>query len=195
MHRCRNHHGHHLAAKIEGNLVHLGILRNGEVAMNLLMLQDGAVENVFQSGLKVTIEEGEFQYTETWLPNDITVLFKKDAVHRQRAGFVGTEDVHRAEVLDRVQPLDDHLLARHQQGALGEAHTYDHREHFRCKPNRNREGEQERFAPIMLAEAIDEKNQRHHNRHEPKHEPSKPGYALIEASWCWSFQEGVGHGS
>src|SRR5262249_29696010 len=111
IHRGRNHHGHHLTAKVEGDLVHLGILRNGEVAMNLLMLQDGAVENVFQSRLKVTIEESEFQYTETCLPNDITVLFKKDAVHRQGTGFVRTKDVHCAEILDRVQPLDDYLLA------------------------------------------------------------------------------------
>jgi len=59
----------------------------------------------------VAVEEGELQYTEASLPNDITVLFKEDAVHRQSAGLVGAQDVHRAEVLDRVEPLDDHLLA------------------------------------------------------------------------------------
>ena len=44
------------------------------------------------------------------------------AVQRERAGLVGAEHVHRAEVLDRVQPLDDHLLPRHGDGAA-ERHT------------------------------------------------------------------------
>ena len=30
---------------------------------------------------------------------------------RQRAGFVGTEHIHAAEVLDRGEPFHDHLLA------------------------------------------------------------------------------------
>ena len=151
--------------------------------MNLMMLENGAIENVLQSRLEVAVEVGELQYAEARLPNDITVPFKEDAVHRQRAGLVGAENVHRAEVLDGVQPLDDHLLVRHQEGAFGETDTYDHREHFRREPHRNRQREQERFAPVMLAEAIDEEDQRHHDDHEPKHQPGKTGYTLVEAGW------------
>jgi hypothetical protein len=60
--RRGNHDEHHLTAEVEGDLIHLGIVGDGQLAMNLLMLQNGAAENVFQSGLKVTVEEGELQY-------------------------------------------------------------------------------------------------------------------------------------
>ena len=66
-------------------------------------------------------------------------------VHRERAGLVGAEHVHRAEVLDGVEPLDDDLLLRHRQRALGEADRDDHRQHFRRQADGH--GQREEEAP------------------------------------------------
>ena len=78
------------------------------------MLQDGPVEQVLQAGLEVAVEVGSREDLLVFLARDVAVLLQHDAVRGQRAGLVGAEDVHGAEVLDRVEPLDDDLLARHQ---------------------------------------------------------------------------------
>ena len=143
--------------------------------MNLLMLEDGPIQDVFEPGLKVAIEERQLQDPLVFLQRHIAVLFEDDAVHGQRAGLVGAQHVHRAEVLDRVEALDDHLLARHQHRALGQAHAHDHRKHLRREPNRDREREQKRFAPSVLAETVDQEHQRHHHRHELEHQPGESG--------------------
>ena len=61
------------------------------------------------------------------IEGDIAVLFEDNAVYRERARLVRAQDIHRAQVLDRIEPLDDDLLARHQHGAFGETDAYDHR--------------------------------------------------------------------
>src|SRR6266850_267563 len=52
--RRGDHDRHHPAAEVEGDLIHLGIVGDGDVLMNLLMLENGVVENVLQSRLEVT---------------------------------------------------------------------------------------------------------------------------------------------
>ena len=46
----------------------------------------------------------------------------------QGAGFVGADDVHAAEVLDRSEPFDDHLYLRHPFGAVGKVDADDRRQ-------------------------------------------------------------------
>ena len=73
------------------------------------------------------------------------------AVQGERAGLVGAEHVHGAEVLDRVQPLDDHFLPRHADRAAGEADRDDHRQHFGRQAHGHGQGEEERLLPIALS--------------------------------------------
>ena len=43
-------------------------------------------------------------------PEHIHILFQHDLVLRQRTGFIGTEDIHFAEGLNRTETLDNRLL-------------------------------------------------------------------------------------
>ena len=81
--------------------------------MQLDMLEHGDVEQVLQPGLEVAVQVGVLQHALDSSPRMSRCLFENDPVLRQRAGLVGAQDVHRPEVLDRIEPLDDHLLARH----------------------------------------------------------------------------------
>ena len=49
---------------------------------------------------------------------DIKVMLKNDIVLSQRAGFIGTQHVHRAKVLNGIQSLDDHFAPRHGDSAF-----------------------------------------------------------------------------
>jgi hypothetical protein len=57
-----HHHGKALAVEVEGDLVHLLILRNG----GALVLQDGVVQRALDAGLKVTVQVDE--------PQDVVVV-------------------------------------------------------------------------------------------------------------------------
>ena len=81
--------------------------------------------------------------------------FEDDPVLRQRAGLVRAEHVHGAEVLDRVQPLDDDLLARHRDGAAREVGGDDHRQHLRREADGDRDSEEERLLEVVLDQAVD----------------------------------------
>ena len=105
---------------------------------------------------------------------------ENDAVLGKRAGLVGAQHVHGTEVLDRVQPLHDHPLARHRDRALGEVRGHDHRQHFGRQPDGDREGEQQRFEPISFAEAVDEKYRGDEHKDEADHQPGEPVDAFLE---------------
>ncbi len=89
--------------------------------------------------------------------------------------------VHAAEILDGVEPLDDHLLAAHGERALGEADGDDHGQHLGREAHGHGQREEEGALPIVLGESVDEENQRHHHGHELDHEPGEAVEALVEA--------------
>ena len=96
-----------------------------------------------------------------------------DAVLGQRAGLVGAQHIHAAEVLDGIEPLDDHLLAAHRQRALGQADRDDHRQHLRRQAHRHGHREEEGALPVVLGEAVDQEDQRHHHGHQLDHQPGE----------------------
>ena len=108
-------------------------------------------------------------------------MHENDLVLGQGAGLVGAQDIHRPEVLDRVEALDDHPLTRHRDGALGQIDGHDHRQHLGCQPDRDGERKHQRLQPVALGHSIDDKDARHHDRHEADHQPGKAGDALVEA--------------
>ena len=92
-------------------------------------------------------EVGVAQHRFALVFEHVAVQFEDDVVNGQRAGLVGAEHVHRAEVLDGIEPLDDDLLFRHRQRALGQANRDNHRQHFRREADGHRQREKERFLP------------------------------------------------
>ena len=128
----------------------------------------------------MAVEIGVLQHPVRFLAADVEVALQDDAVLGQRPGLVGAQDIHRAEVLNGVEPLDDDLLARHRDRALGQVDGHDHRQHFRREADRDRDGEQQRFQPIVLGQAVDQEHGRHHHQDEPDHQPGEPVDALVE---------------
>ncbi len=164
-----------------------------ERAVQLLMVEDGAVQDVFEAGLEVAEEIGVLQHGLALALEHVTVDFQDDMVGGERARLVGAEHVHGAEVLDGVEALNDDFLFGHRQRAFGEANRDDHRQHLRGQPYRHRHGEEEGFFPILLEDAIDDEHQRHHYQHEPDHQPGEPLDPAIEGGFNLLPGETAGH--
>ena len=142
--RAFDGHGHHAARKVERDFVHHLVFFDAEFAVQFLVMQHGAVEDVFQAGLEMADEVGVAQHRFALVFEHVAVQFEDDVVNGQRAGLVGAEHVHGAEVLDGIELLDDDLLFRHGQRALGQADGNNHRQHFRRQTRRRRPARTER---------------------------------------------------
>jgi hypothetical protein len=129
----------------------------------------------------MAVEVSVFEHPRRFAFVQIKMMHQDNLVLGERAGFVGAQDIHRAEVLDCIEALDDDSLARHREGALGEIDRHDHWQHLSRQSHRDREREHQRLQPIALGQAIDDKNARHHDRHEANHQPSKSVHPFIEA--------------
>src|SRR5664279_536606 len=116
----RNHYRHEAAAKVEGDLIDLAVVRHSELLVDLRMSKNCTVQDVLEPRLKVAIEIGQYQYFIVVFEINIAVFLEHDPIGGQSTCLVRTEHIHRAEVLDGVEPFDDDLLARHQHRALGE---------------------------------------------------------------------------
>ena len=116
-----------------------------DMLLHLDMVEHGNVQQVLQPGLVVAVEIGVFEDAARFPTMQVDVMHQDDLVLGQRAGLVGAQDIHRPEVLDRVETLYDHLLARHRDGALRQIDGHDHRQHLGCQPDRHGEREHQRL--------------------------------------------------
>ena len=139
VHQVGHHHRHTTPFKVKRNLIDLVVrLLELELGSQLHMVQHRVVQQVFQAGLVETVEKGKVQHLVGVLPKSVGVARQRDLVLRQRAGFVGAEDVHGAKVLDRIEPLDHHFFTRQQHRAFGQRAGDDHRQHLGRQPYRHR---------------------------------------------------------
>ncbi len=136
-------HRHPLAGEIEGDLVDFLVVRHRVLLVDLLELQDRAIQDVAEPRLKMAVEIGQHEDPFILVADDVAMPLQDHPVQGERAGLVGAEHVHGAEVLDRVQPLDDHFLPRHADGAAGEADRDDHRQHLGREAHGHGQGEEE----------------------------------------------------
>ena len=89
----------------------------------------------------------------------------------QRSRLVAAKHVHAAEIVDGRLPLDDHLLARHAQGAVREGDRHDHRQELGRQSDGERQREQEELQQRSMEEVVDEdheqdeKDRRLHDHH------------------------------
>ena len=116
------------AREIEGNLVDLGIA----VAQTLVQhrighdgrgrhigtVDYGQVDKVFEAGLEEAIQKRMAQHARVLVAIGVEVALEHDAVFGEGAGLVAAQDVHRSEVLNRRQLLDDNLATGEVLGAL-----------------------------------------------------------------------------
>ena len=94
---------------------------NGEIMgkmqadMRLGVSQDRTIQNILETGLEVAVQIGQREDVVAFLQHHIAVSLQDDSVHRQGASLVGAEDIHRPQVLNKVNSLDDDLLAAHRE--------------------------------------------------------------------------------
>ena len=89
------------------------------------------------------------------------MAFQLDFRLGQRAGLVGTKNIHAAQIENGAEPLDDHLARRHAQRTARQRHGNDHRQKFRRQPDSQGHGEQEGFEPWAVIEGVDEQDEEH----------------------------------
>jgi hypothetical protein len=102
----------------------------------------------------MAVEVSVFEHPGRFAFVQIEMMHQDNLVLGERAGFVGAQDIHRAEVLDCVQALDDDPLARHREGALGEIDRHDHWQHLRRQSHRDREREHQRLSQSPLVRPL-----------------------------------------
>ena len=191
--RVFHHHRHHAPREVEGNLVQLLELLDEFLLMKVRTVQDRRVQQVLQARLEVADEVAIEQHLVGLASRHVAVPLQHHAVFGQRSGLIGAQHIHSAEVLNRVQPLDDHLLAAHGDRALGQADGDDHGQHLRREAHGHGHGKEEGFIPVVLGEAVDEKDERHHHRHKLNHQPGEATEAAVEAGRRLLLGDGAGH--
>src|ERR1035438_6123910 len=186
-------HGHHAPREVERDLVQLLVLLDHRFPVKVGAIQDGHVEQVLETRLEVADQVAVQKHFLGFPAGNIAVPLEDDAIFGERAGLVGAQNIHAAEVLDGVESLDDHLLAAHGERPLGEADGNDHGQHLGGEAHGHGHCEEKSALPIVLGEPVDEEDQGYHNRHEPDHQPCEAVETLIEACRRLGLRDGAGH--
>ena len=154
------------------------ILRVGAVKLQVLaeldMLQHGHVEQVLQvrtgsscSGRRIAApHRPPRRRMSTW-------RFENDPVLRQRAGLVGAQHIHRAEILDRVEALDDDLLARHRHAPLARLTVTIIGSISGVRPTATARAKSSASSQSPLVRPLIRNTSGHHHQHEPDHQPGE----------------------
>src|ERR1700722_3243161 len=102
---------------------------------------------------------GLFSPLSKWLFSQASVRTRALSLPAMSTGFViaaslgegaclvRAEHVHRPQVVDGGQTLDDHLLTRQTDSAARERDGHDHRQQFRGEPNSQSQGKDQRLKP------------------------------------------------
>ena len=88
---------------------------------------DRCVDGVVDTGLEGSVEERELQDDGRRAPLRIRGVGENNRSFGQRAGLVGAQDGHAAEVFDRVQAADDDALLAHGSRARRKCDAHDRR--------------------------------------------------------------------
>ena len=176
-----HNNAHAAALEVKRDFVHLLEAGNQLIRAKLtLFVDDSNVNQVLEARLEVAVQERVAQHAVVRLAVYVQVIFQHHLVLRERTSLVRAEDVHCAEVLNRVQVLDDDLLAAHGHGALRQRGGHNHRQHFRRQTDGNRNGEQPRLNPVAVAQTVDEQHNRHHQEHEANQHPRNAVDTLLK---------------
>ena len=92
------------------------------------MRKNGGVERALDAALEGAVESCEPQHLAAVLAGLIDMSGKLDLQLGERAGLVGAEDVHGAEIVDRGKALHDHAARCEPPRPIGESHGDHHRQ-------------------------------------------------------------------
>ena len=108
---------HHASSEVEWDFIQLLILLDDRLPVEVGTIQNRPVEQVLEARLEVADQVSVQEHVIGFTPSDVAMPHEDDAVLGERTRLVGAQHVHGPEVLDGVQPLDDHLLAAHGERA------------------------------------------------------------------------------
>ncbi len=99
-------------------------------------------------------------------PLNVHVILQDDMVLSQGSGFISTQHVNSAEVLNRVQILYNRLLFTHRNSTLGQTGGHDHRQHLRCQADSDGDTVHESVYPVSVGDTVDDEHRGNHDQHE-----------------------------
>ena len=104
----------------------------------------------------------------------------------ERAGLVGAQDRHAAEVLDRGQALDEHAAPGERAGPAAQVDRDDRRQELGRQADRERDGEQQRLDERTLEGDIGREDPDDEQQDDPRHEEAEASHPALEvvASAC-----------
>ena len=143
-------HGDASALEVEGHLVELGPFSD----IGLRVREDSVVERAVDASLEGTVEIGEPQHLRTLGPIRIDVAHEPDLRLGERAGLVGAERVHGAEVMNRRQPFGDDAATGETQRTARQRDGDHHWQELRRKTDREGEREHDRLEPGPLEKHV-----------------------------------------
>src|SRR5690625_7311871 len=117
-----------------------------------------------------TVEICPFEYFIILFSQDIQMLGQNDFVDGKCSGCVRTEKFHGSDIVDCVEPFDDHFVAAHSERSFGQIGGDDYGEHFRSESYRYSDSKKQSIDPISFEQSIDQKNKRNHDQHKTDQE-------------------------
>ena len=179
--------------EVKGQFIDLAVVvRRVEFWVLQGKLHHGLIHQVADAALVMAVEPGQGQYRLIALATGVDVMLEDDVILGQGAGLVGTQHVHRAQVLDGIEAFDHHLAFGHGGCALGQVGADNHWQHFRGQAHGHCQGKQEGIAPVALGETIEEKHNGHHNQHKADQQPADAVDSAIERGLRARADDGLG---
>ena len=120
-------HRHAAALEIKRDFVNLTATA---FDVEIRAIKDRAVEQITETRLVVRIHPSVTQDVFGIATDDVDVALEDDVILGERAGLIGTEDIHRPKVLDGVEALHHNLEAGQRTRAFGKTGRENHREHL-----------------------------------------------------------------
>ncbi len=90
-----------------------------------------------------------------------------DRGFRQRAGLIGAQNVHGAEIVDCGEALHDHLSLGQLHRRTGKCHRHDHRQQLGGQPDSERQCEHQRLQHWPLERDVHHQDEQHHQHGQP----------------------------
>ena len=150
-------HGDAAPLEVERDLVQLDPFAD----VRFRVSEDRVVERTVDAGLERAIEKSKSQHLRTIHPLRIDMAHEPDLGFGKGAGLIGTQRVHRPEVMDRRQPLGDDTQARETQRATRQRHGDHHGQELRRETDRERERKHDRLEPWPMEQHVGDQHEQH----------------------------------
>ena len=112
-------------------------------------------------------------------PVGVDTPLERELRFGQRAGLVGAQHVHRAEVVHRRQPLDDDLLAAIRSAPRASVTETTIGSSSGVRPDRQRHREQERLEQRPLVERVDQQHEQDQQDRQPRQQDARIGACRV----------------